>query len=216
MGLMVGALGILYSTIFNQALEVYLPYISAGFVVWGLLSSLILEGSNAFIQAEGLIRQLPTPYSIHVYRIVWRNVIIFAHNIWIFFAVMLYVGQNPGWVALLALPGLAVLLLNGVWMSLFFGLLSARFRDIPQIIASLTQVMFFLTPIIWMPKMMPDRSLVLDLNPFYHLIAIVRQPLLGETPSLENWIFVVGITIAGYCLTLFFYTIYRWRIAYWI
>ena len=216
MGIMVGALGLLYGTIFQQPLDVYLPYLTAGFVVWGLVSLLILEGTNVFIEAEGLIRQLPTPYSVHVYRVVWRNALVFAHNIWIFVIVMLWLGKNPGWVALWAVPGVAILLLNGVWMGIFFGLLSARFRDIPQIVASVVQVIFFLTPIIWMPKMMPDRSWMLDLNPFYHLVAIVRQPLLGEVPSLENWIVVLGITIVGSSLTLLFYTIYRWRIAYWV
>lgn len=59
----------------------YLPYLAAGLLIWGLLSSLILEGGRAFIAAEGLIKQLPGPLSIRVYRIAWSNLIIFVHNI---------------------------------------------------------------------------------------------------------------------------------------
>lgn len=46
----------------------------------------------------------------------------------------------------MALPALILLLLNDFWMVLLLGLLSARFRDIPLVVASVVQVMFFITP----------------------------------------------------------------------
>ena len=216
MGVMVGALGLLYGTIFKQPMDEYLPYLSSGFVVWGLISSLVLDGTRAFIAGEFLIKQLTAPLSIHVYRVVWSNLIILLHNIWIFAVVALWYGKNPGWVVFLSIPGTILVLINGVWMGLLFGLLSARFRDIPQIIASVIQVMFFLTPIIWRPEMVPKRALILDANPFYYLVEIVRAPLLGEAPTATMWFAVLLITVLGWCLALVFYTVYRWRLAYWV
>ncbi|MCU0836437.1 MAG: ABC transporter permease [Chromatiaceae bacterium] len=191
MGVMVLALGLLYGKIFNQDLSLYLPFLSAGFVVWGLLSQLILE-------------------------VVWTNLLIFAHNIWVFVGVALWFGVDIGWSSLLAIPGLAVLLVNGVWAGLLFGLLSARFRDVPLILGSVVQVMFFITPVIWRPSMLPDRALLLDLNPFYHLIEIVRAPMLGMPPQWENWVAALLITLAGWAATLVLFATYRWRIAYWV
>lgn len=216
MGVMVLALGLLYGKIFNQDLSLYLPFLSAGFVVWGLLSQLILEGSQAFISSEGMMRQLAAPVSLYVYRVVWTNLLIFAHNIWVFVGVALWFGVDIGWSSLLAIPGLAVLLVNGVWAGLLFGLLSARFRDVPLILGSVVQVMFFITPVIWRPSMLPDRALLLDLNPFYHLIEIVRAPMLGMPPQWENWVAALLITLAGWAATLVLFATYRWRIAYWV
>jgi ABC-2 type transport system permease protein/lipopolysaccharide transport system permease protein len=216
MGVMVGALGLLYGAIFGQQLENYLPYLAAGFVCWGLISTLILDGTSAFIASEGLIKQLTAPLSVHVYTVVWRGLLIFLHNVWIYFVVAIVFGRSPGPALLLVIPAVAILLANGLWMGLLLGLLSTRFRDVPQIIASVVQVMFFLTPVIWKPEMLPGRALILDLNPFYYLVELVRAPLLGQIPSLQIILGVAVLTIGGWALALVFYTTYRWRLAYWV
>lgn len=216
MGIMVSALGLLYGKIFGQDLREYLPFLAAGFVIWGLVSQFILEGSQAFITSEGMLRQLSAPLSIYVYRMVWSNLLIFAHNIWVFFAIALWFGTGFGWMTLLAIPGLAILLLNGIWAGLLFGLLSARFRDVPLILASVVQVMFFITPVIWRPEMLPQRALLLDLNPFFHMIEIVRAPLLGAYPLWSNWAAALLVTLAGWAVTFVVFATYRWRIAYWV
>ena len=216
MGVMVGAMGMLYAGLFKIDVADYLPFIALGFIVWGLISGLITDGCAAFIGAEGIIKQVGLPLSVHVYRVVWRNLIIFGHNILIFVVVAVLFSIWPGWVGLLALPGLALLCLNGVWAGLLLGLVSARFRDVPQIVASIVQVFFFLTPIIWKPELLPGRALVLDLNPFFHFVELVRTPLLGQAPGLASWLAVLGITLGGWLLTLAMYRRYRWRIAYWV
>jgi ABC-2 type transport system permease protein len=216
MGIMVLALGTLYGTIFGQELSDYLPYLSAGFVIWGLISGVILDGVSAFIQGEGLIKQLPAPLSIHIYRVGWTNLIIFAHNIVIFFLVSLWYGKYPGWSLLLVPPAILVILLNGIWIGLLFGLLSARFRDIPQIVGSVVQVMFFITPVMWKMEMLPGRAIIVDVNPFYYLVEIVRAPLMGSLPSVQIVLGAILITLAGWGLAMLFYTALRWRLPYWV
>ncbi len=216
MGVLVGVLGVLYAGLFRMDVADYLPFVAAGLIIWGLLSGLLTEGCAAFIGAEGIIKQLSLPLSVHVYRVVWRNLIVFAHNVLIYVAVAVVFSIQPGWTGLLILPGVALLCLNGVWMGLLFGLVSARFRDVPQIAASVVQVAFFLTPIIWKPELLPDRTFVLDLNPFFHLVELVRAPLLGQAPGLVSWLAAAGITLGGWLVTLLMYRRYRWRIAYWV
>lgn len=216
MGVMVFALGLLYGQIFRQDMHEYLPFLAAGFVIWGLVSAMITDGCQAFIISDGMIRQLNAPVSIYAYRGIWSTLIIFAHNIWIFFAVALWYGVDLNWNLLWIPPALVILVANGLWMSLFFGLLSARFRDVPLIIGAVVQVLFFVTPVIWRPEMLPGRALMLDLNPFYHMVEIMRAPMLGHPPGLEHWFAVLLIALLGWALTLFFYSAYRWRIAYWV
>ena len=147
---------------------------------------------------------------------VWRNLIIFAHNIVSFVFVAAIFSIWPGWVGLLALPGLALLCLNGLWAALLLGLVSARFRDLPQIVASVIQVAFFLTPIIWKPGQLHGRAVIVGLNPFFHFMELVRAPLLGQAPGLTSWLAVLGITVGGWLVTFAMYRRYRRRIAYWL
>lgn len=216
LGVMVAGLGVLYAGIFRQPVGDYLPYVAAGFTIWGLISGLILDGTRCFTGSESMIRQLPGPLSLYVYRVVWTNFMVFVHNIWVFVIAALIFGVNPGWGVVLVFPGLLLLLINGVWVGLLFGLIGARFRDVPQIIASVTQLAFFMTPIIWKPEMLSGREFILDANPLYYLIEVVRGPLLGHVPPLEQWFVVLMITLGGWLLTLMFFTVYRWRIAYWV
>ncbi|MBB1126953.1 ABC transporter permease [Thiospirillum jenense] len=216
LGVMVLALGLLYAGILRQEVGDYLPYVAAGFTVWGLISGLILDGTRSFIASESLIRQLPGPLSLHVYRVLWTNLIIFAHNIWVYIITALIFSINPGWNVFYIIPGLLAVLINGLWIGVLFGLIGARFRDVPQIIASVVQLAFFLTPIIWRPEMLTGREFIMTGNPFYHLVEIVRSPLLGQAPTPEQWLSVLSITIVGWFITLVFYTVYRWRIAYWV
>lgn len=215
-GVMIGALGLLYSQIFKVDLAEYMPFLAAGLFVWGIISTIVLEGCQAFISSEHLIKQLSAPLSIYVYRVLWSNLLTALHNIWIFVLIGLWFRLDLGWPTLLAVPALALILVNGLWIGLLLGLLSARFRDIPMIVASVVQVMFFMTPVIWRADMLPGRTLLLDANPFYHFLQILRDPMLGQLPSLENWVVALLITLVGWALALTFYTAYRWRLAYWV
>ena len=220
MAMLVAMLGMLYGTLLNVDFAVYVPFLALGFVVWTLISGVILDGCNAFISAESIIKQTNLPLSVHVYRTVWCNLLIFLHNTAIVVVVAVLFSIWPGWTGLLAVPGLALLCLNGLWVGLLLGIVSARFRDVPPIVASLVRIFFFLTPIIWMPELMPGRALMLalllDFNPFFHFVELVRAPLLGRTPELASWLAASGITVGGWLLAFGLLRRYRRRIAYWV
>ena len=216
MGAFVGALGTLYSLLFGVELAVYMPFLAVGFIVWTLIAEVIGEGCKAFISAEGIIKQVGLPLSVHVYRLLWRNLLILFHNAAVFVVVAAVFGIWPGWNGLLALPGLLLLCLNGIWVALLFGIISARFRDVPPIVASIVRICFFVTPIIWMPELVPERAMVLEVNPFYHLVEVVRAPLLGNVPGLSSWIAVLSMVLGGWIVTFAFFRRYRRRIAYWV
>ena len=216
MGVLVAALGTLYGTLLKVEIAEYVPFLALGFIVWTLISGLITDGCTAFISAESIIKQTNLPLSVHVYRIVWRNFLIFCHNAAIFVVVAALFAIWPGWTGLLALPGLVLLCLNGIWVGLLLGIISARFRDVPPIVASVVRILFFVTPIIWMPELMPGRALVLDFNPLYHFVELVRAPLLGQVPGFVSWLAVSGITLGGWLVAFVLLRRYRWRIAYWV
>ena len=95
-------------------------------------------------------------------------------------------------------------------------MLTSRFRDIPPIVTSLVQILFFVSPILWKPEQVPARAVFVDGNPFFHLLNIVRQPLLGELPALSSWAFSLALTFAGLLLAGLCFVRFRSRIAYWV
>ena len=216
MGVLVAALGTLYAMLFNVEVTRFMPFLALGFIVWTMIHGVISDACVAFVGAEGIIKQTDLPLSVHVYRAMWRSLISFAHNIVIFVVVAVVFDIWPSWAGLLALPGLVLLILNGVWIGLFLGLVSARFRDLPPIVDSVMRIAFFVTPIIWMPEMMGGRAVLLDFNPFFHFVELVRAPLLGQLPGHVSWLVATGITVSGWTLALMMYVRYRRRIAYWV
>ena len=216
MGTLVAVLGLVFSTLFQQDVAKTLPFISTGIIFWGLLTSCINEGTTVFISAESYIRNLPMPLSVHFYRMMTRNLIIWIFNMAIYLVVLIYFGLTPGWNTLLFIPGFILFLINVAWISLAVGVLSTRYRDIPQVIANAIQVVFFLTPIFWSPESLPNRPAFVVLNPFYHLIEIVRAPLLGEVAPPMSWGLCIGIALAGLGFTAWLYRRAHARIAYWV
>ena len=216
MGILVATLGLVFSALFQQDVAKTLPYISTGIIFWGLLTSCINEGTTVFISAESYIRNLPMPLSVHFYRMMARNLIIWVFNMAIYLVVAVYFGLMPGWNALLFIPGFILFLINAAWISLAVGVLSTRYRDIPQVIANTLQVIFFLTPIFWSPATLPNRPAFVVFNPFYHLIEIVRAPLLGEVAPLLSWGLCIGMALAGLGFTAWLYRRAHARIAYWV
>lgn len=216
MGVMVAGLAYLYAGMFGQKVEGYLPYVAIGIIVFSLISTIASEGAQVFISSSSLILQLRAPLSIYVYQMLWRNLLIFAHNICIYVVVLMFVKVPIGFNSLLAVPGLFLVILNGVWVSVALGSLSARFRDVPPIVTSILQVAFFLTPIFWLPDSIPDRQIFVYLNPFYYLIEIVRMPLMGKTPPLFIWAVAIGMNLGCALIAALFYARCRERIAYWV
>ena len=216
LGVFVAALGTLYGALLKIELAEYVPYLALGFIVWTLISNMLTDGCTVFTAAEGIIKQVNQPLSVHLCRILWRSFIIFCHNAVIFVVVAVLFSVWPGVTGLLALPGLVLVCLNGAWAGLLLGIVSARFRDLPPLVESIMRVAFFLTPIIWMPSLLPGRGVLLEFNPFFHLLELVRAPMLGQLPGLVSWLAVVGITLGGWLVTFVMFRRYRRRIAYWI
>lgn len=214
--IMVIALGVLFAEMFKIPLHNFLPFLCVGTLIWDFLSGFFKEGGTLFTGSESYIKQVRLPYSLYVYRATWGKMIILAHNFVIYFGVLMFFQLWPGATALLAIPGLLLVALNGALASLTIGLVSARFRDIPQVVISVMQIIYFMTPIMWKPELLQHRSYIADFNPFFHLIEIVRAPLLGNMPTLTNYSAVLLTTAVNLLVALAFFARYRGRLSYWV
>lgn len=215
-GVMVAAIGLLYSQIFHADLDQYLPYLAIGLVTWGLISTIINESCTVFVGAEAGIKSNSIPLTAHVLRLVWRNVIVFGHNLLIVAVVFALFPRRIGWEAFLLLPAILLVALNGVWMGLFLGVLCTRFRDVAQIVMNVMQIAFYLTPVIWHSDVLKGRHWAVDFNPFYYLLEATRAPLLGGGQLGQIFGITALLTVVGLSVTLLFFARFRSRVAYWL
>lgn len=240
------ALGLVNSALFGTSISTLLPSITTGLIVWNFINGCIVEGAGTFIENEGLIKQLPAPITVHALRTVWRQTLYFAHNMVVYVVVVLIflpsldhpyrLTENssalvhPGlsWSILLALPAFALIMLNGAWVVLVFGITATRFRDIPPIIQSFITMVFYATPIMWsMDQVRATHAAtgsgvgsaglsVLKMNPVYHFVEIIRAPLIGQVQSWTHWLVAGVVTVVGWTLALIVLRNYRARVAYWV
>jgi ABC-type polysaccharide/polyol phosphate export permease len=213
---MIAGMGPLYSRLFGQQLSSYFPYLTVSFVVWLLIANLINDCANAFILNEAYIKQLKLPLSIHILRVVWKNLILFFHNLLIVFVVLAFLQPPLGWHLLQMPLGVLIIALNALWFGILIGALCARFRDIPPTVASMVQVVFFLTPIIWQAESLGKHMWAAQINPIYHFIEIIRAPIVGGGAKPLSWAVVIAITVLGYGITVAAFSRFRARIAYWV
>jgi ABC-type polysaccharide/polyol phosphate export permease len=213
---MVIAMGVIYGRLFRVDTAAYLPYLALGLIVWQTFSSIITEGCETFLREQSVIQQVPIPFSIHAYRNVCRNFIVLAHNL-VIVPIGLVVFAIPiDWRVLEIIPGFLLLAINGFWLSILLGLISARFRDVPPIVASFLQVLFFVTPIFWPVEMLGNWRAIATLNPLFAAIDVVRAPLLGVATAPSSWIVLSIMTVLGGGMTFALFARFRSRIAYWI
>jgi ABC-type polysaccharide/polyol phosphate export permease len=211
-------LGTVGAGLWNENIRSYLPYLTSGMLVWMMISATLTEACTLFIFAGNLLRNIRFDYSLLVYSLVWRNFIVLLHHLAVYAVLVLLLAPDlVGFNTLLVIPGLILLMINGAWITLLLGLTCLRFRDVQQVVTSLIQVSMFITPIFWpIDQLKGTRRMVfVEMNPLYHLVQIVRAPLLGQMPTALNYAVVILVAVVGWALTYFLFKKFRKRIAYW-
>ena len=217
--IMVVSLGVIYSTLWQSRIDEFLPFFALSQMIWLFMSGVTQGSSTAYQVYAGHIKTQYQPTTLFVFAIIFRHLVVMLHNAVVVAAVFLYFLKPLHWTAILALPGLVVLIANCYWIALVNAFVCARFRDIPAVVTSLVQIAFFVSPILWPPSAIknPDlRVILVDLNPVANLVAIVRDPLLGLVPSMPVYVFSALFTFFGLSVAGFVFAKTHRRLVYWI
>lgn len=203
--------------LFNQPLEAYLSYFCLGHVFFTFISTTVNEGCQTYIASEAFLKQTPYPKMVFVFRVLWRNLLMLAHNAPIVLGVLWWSGLlwtvQLGWWLL----GLALTMATAILAVALLGAMAARFRDVPMIITSVMQISFFVTPVMWQTQQLTERAqLVVHWNPLAAFLELLRAPLLGQPPSDEAWALATAMLLLLGALYLVVYVRIRRRIVYWL
>ncbi|MES2984413.1 MAG: ABC transporter permease [Pseudomonadota bacterium] len=210
------AMALVMASLFNQNISDFLPRTATGMFVWTFFSLSILDGATVFVGAAPLINATRLPLFFYPLRALIRYVILYGHYLAVCLLLMICIGHPPGWMAFLAIPGLLIHVATSFGFILLFGLSNARYRDIFPIAGVLCQLMPLMTPIAWQREMLKKHTWIADMNPFYHLIEIVRAPLMGHTPAALSYIVSLGTMVVVLTLGLIIYKRVRYKLIFWI
>lgn len=212
----VAGLGLVYSRLFHLELREYLPYLSVGIITWTFIITLVTEGSNSIISAGHIIKQVNLPLTTHVLRIVFRNLIIFLHSYIILIPLLMWYGYLTLSGTIYSLVGIFVIMFALTPMAIALSILCARYRDVVPMVASVMQLLFFITPVMWHPNQIADLSIIIKYNVFNYLIDVVRAPmLLGSFPADSILVVVLTGSVFWVLALLALYS-NRKNIPYWL
>ncbi len=211
-----GGITVLYGELLNQPYDTFMPFLTISMVLMGMFMPMLIESCNSFAAAPEVVRQVRMPLSVLVMRTVFRNLLVTAHNIVIIIIVFAIFKKLGGIKPLETIAGVILFLGNLSWMSVLLAVAGARYKDVIQIVTSALNFLVIFTPLYWVPELIKNNRILLDANPLYHLIEVVRDPILGQAASQTNYIVTSVMAVLGWVVTALVFAGARKRIAFWV
>jgi len=208
-------MSVLGSILFKINLKDFLPHVACGMVIWTFISSIIIESCLVFIGQAGLIQNIKLPLLSFVLRMFLRNAILFLHSFVILFVVLILFSSINAHFFLM-IPSFLIYLINAVAIGVLLGFFASRYRDIIYIIQALLNIIVLMTPIMWKVEMLGEYSILANLNPFTHFIALFREPLLGQSINTFSLKYVVVFTVINSTLAHYLYSRFKNRLIFWL
>lgn len=215
-GIWFTVMGFVMANLFHQDMREYMPFMVSGLLMWVLIASSLSESPGVLVMAEDYICSFAIPIFTHYIRFILRNYIIFLHNLLILLVVLMIFPPPVTGATWLAIPGLLLDLLILMSLAILLSLANLRYRDTHLAVMSALQIVPFITPIFWNRGMLEKHRWIADVNPFYHMIEVVRAPITGQYPSGFSWM-AVSIMASGLPLmACLLFVRYRHRIIFWL
>lgn len=210
-------IGFLYSQLFKVDSNRLLPVLGYGMLVWGLISTMFIQASTIFVSSAQAMASSTLPLAFYPLQAVATSVLTFLHSAAVMVVVPLGYQRFPTALAAVLTPlALAMIVVNGISVSLWLGVLGTRFRDIAAGMGMAIQLLMFLTPVFWDPEQLPGRHWAVVVNPMAWPIQSFRDPLLGNSPDVLLWLLFAGATVVNVLLGIVTFSISRPRIRYWL
>lgn len=209
----------IFTSIGDGSIWTNLPYTAIGVLLWHFISTNALESCDTFIQASTIIRQANAPIFVYIYRVIFRNLVFFLHNLIIILLIFIIAPWHIGLNLLYAFAGFLFLLVNIFSLATLLSIFTARFRDIGQLVTNLLPIIFYITPIIWkrgFTEIVNKFDSIIVFNPVYSSISVIREPLLGHVVDINCWYVIFIMTPILLATSIYCYGRFSKRVAFWI
>ena len=212
-------LGMFFRSMQGHPTGVFLAHIALGAMVFRTLMSSVIESSNVFVASRSFIMDGHMRLTDYLLESLAKAFFHFCMFVPVTVAALIMFGEVAPQGFLWMPLSLLVIYINGLWITVVFSLIGARFPDFGQFISSVSIFVFLLTPIIWFADTMPADSLrgsLMRFNPFYHFVSIFRAPLMGDPVEILSLYYVGVMTVAGLLLATLLYRRYARFVPLWI
>jgi lipopolysaccharide transport system permease protein len=181
---------VVFSTLFQENVPTYAPYLLTGLTYWGFLVAVVMQGCHCFFQGESYIRQQPAPLAIYSLRTTLGAGFHFLLGLMIAMVFVWYVNGFSNLLSLLSLiPSLVLLFVIGWSLATCMGVMNVMFQDSQHLVEVAMQVLFYATPIFYRADRLENAYIAkfVQFNPLAILLNLIRQPLLyGQIPSQHD------------------------------
>lgn len=210
-------LGLVYSQVFRGSHGGhYFAYYGCSYAIWTVIGRTLGESSTLWQASSVFMLQLPTPRSLFIFQMVYKLLRVFVMAVIVGFGIALINGARPGMIALEAIPGTGLFFLNVLWIVVVVSIGSAWLPDVARFLPNFILLIYLVTPIIWSKEQLGDHQWVATINPIYHLVELVRGPLLGSPVSTLTWMVTGGMAVVGNVLGVVVLAAGRRRIPLWL
>jgi ABC-type polysaccharide/polyol phosphate export permease len=209
-------LGLVWSVLLNVPINRFVPMLTVGLITWQFISGTVLEASGVFQRNASMITSIYSPRFSFTFELLLRQLVTLGHNAIVVLFVWLVIPDHWSWELLLAVPGLVLVACNLLAVAQIIGFLGARYRDVEPLLVAIMPMLFFLTPILYETSQLGPLQQVMLFNPLAHWISLIRDPMMGGSPTLLNYSVVITTGILLWVVALWTTGANRARLAYWV
>ncbi len=163
-------------------------WLTAGMAPWFNISEIWSRATSCIVANPHLVRKVNFPTSILPVATIGAALV--SHLVFLMLLLLLMLGYGISlrfWIfqAVYYYCAMVVLVLGISWLT---SALNVLFRDTAQVVQLLLQIGFWLTPIFWDIRIMPERvQHLLKLNPVYYIIQGYRDSFIYGIPFWSDW-----------------------------
>lgn len=161
----------------------YSIYLVSGLLAWNCFSATLTRITQVFHEKAHLIGKVRLSlWSLPIY-VILSETVMFLISTSFFMVFLLVIGFDFSLSLLWWAPIFLLMQLLAFALGLVCAILSVFVRDIKDMVGVVVQLWFWLTPIVYVPEILPESVQgLMQLNPFYHLAMAYRSALLGTEP----------------------------------
>jgi len=180
----------------------YPGYLLIGIVLWNFFSEGSSNGVGSLMARAGILSKVAMPRQIVVYAAILNALMTFAINLLVLVVLLRLVGIPLRSSALVFPVLLADLVILTLGVSLLLAPLHVRYHDVGYLWGVCVQIGFWLTPIIYLDTMIPERwRWLITYNPMARIVQYSRQSVIAG--SWPDWAGVAKTSIAAGAVLLF-------------
>ncbi|WP_244620053.1 ABC transporter permease [Mesorhizobium sp. NFR06] len=209
-------LGLVWSVLLEMPVQRFVPMLTVGLITWQFIAGTITEASGVFQRNAATLTSIYAPRFSFSSELLLRQLVMLGHNTIVLAAVWIIIPSHWSWTMLLALPALVLVVGNLFAAAQVIGFIGARYRDVEPLVAAIMPMLFFLTPVLYESRQLGPIKEVMLFNPLAHWITIIRDPMMGDVPSLISYLVVVGTGIALWIAALWITGAKGARLPYWM